>query len=70
MLASVLTEPTEVVSLAVGYIGLRAAYAGYQALLSGRSRQEIAEESAVAAAASVPTAVRIALVAVVYLLFN
>jgi hypothetical protein len=58
------------VSLAVGLIALRAAIAGYLALLGGRSPQEIAEQSAVAAAASVPAVARIALLAVVYLLFS
>jgi hypothetical protein len=68
--SSAVGDASEVLSLVAGWITLRAALAGFFSLVAGRSVAEIAIDSALAAAASVPSALLLGLATCLYLVLS
>jgi len=68
VLADVLTAPSEVISIVAGWITVRGAMWGaFVALVQRRSAREIADQTALAMAASVPQALLLGFASILYL---
>ena len=70
LLASALTQPAEVIGIAIGVITARALLAGFLSLASGRPRSEVSEDFTVAFVASLPLGALVAIALTLYLLLS
>ena len=69
-LGTVLTAPVEIVGIALAVLALRGSLAGFLSLGAGKTASEVADDMAVATAASFPSAAVVALCATLYLVLS